>query len=84
MLPGVIAMAQWVKNLTAVAWVAAEVLFQSLVQSSGLRIQCCCSYSIVCNCGLDLIPGLRTSICCGATITFKRKMLPPKYKVVRF
>ena len=30
-------MAQWVKNLTAVAWVDAEVPFLSPTQSSGLN-----------------------------------------------
>ena len=35
---GVPAVAQWVKNLIAVAWVAAEAQVQSLAQHSGLRI----------------------------------------------
>ena len=30
-------MAQWVKNLTAVAWVVVEVQVQSLARSSGLK-----------------------------------------------
>lgn len=27
----------------------------------GLRIQCCCSCGVHCSCGLDSLPGLRTS-----------------------
>ena len=34
---GVPAMAHWVKNLTAVAWVTAEVRVQSLARCSGLK-----------------------------------------------
>ena len=34
---GVPAVAQWVKNPTAVAWGAVEVWIQSLVQYSGLK-----------------------------------------------
>ena len=30
---------------------------QSLAWHSGLRMHCCRSYNIGCNCGLDLIPG---------------------------
>ena len=32
-------MVQWVKNLTAATWVAAEVCFHSPAQCSGLKIQ---------------------------------------------
>ena len=34
---GVPAMVQWVKNLTVVSWVAAEVWVQSLAWCSGLK-----------------------------------------------
>ena len=33
----VVAVAQWVKNPTAVAWVTVEVQVHSLAQSSGLK-----------------------------------------------
>ena len=46
--------AQWVKDLSAVAQVAAEALIGSLSWHSGLRIQCCYS------CGSDSIPDPRT------------------------
>ena len=60
-------MAHWVEDLTAVAWVAAEVWVQSLAQHSELRIQYCRS------CGLDSVPGPGTSICrrCGHKILKK-------------
>ena len=32
-------MTKWVKNLTAVAWIAAEVQVQSLARHSGLKDQ---------------------------------------------
>ena len=35
--PGVPALVQWVKNLTAVAWVSAEVWVQSPAWRSGLK-----------------------------------------------
>ena len=44
-------------------YLAATV--QSLAQSSGLRILCCHSCGKGCSCGLDLIPCLGTSACCG-------------------
>ena len=52
-------MVQWVKNPTAAAGVAAEVLLRSPAWCSGLRIQHCRSF------GSDSFPGLGTSICCG-------------------
>ena len=55
-LAGVPAVGQWIKDLTAVAWVAAEVqVWSPACCSSELRIRHCHSYSS------DLIPGLRTS-----------------------
>ena len=57
--------AQWVKNLTVVAWVAAEVQVRSPAQQSGLRMQHCCSFGASRSCSLYFIPSLGTSICCG-------------------
>ena len=57
-------MAQWGKDPTSVAQVATEARVQSPAQCNGLRIWHCCSCGLVCSCGLDLIPGLRTSISC--------------------
>ena len=51
------AMVQWVKNLTAVTWVVAEVWVQSLIQFSELKDWYCRT------CGSHSIPGLGTSIC---------------------
>ena len=47
------AVAQWVKNPTAVAWVTAEAQVQCLTQH-------CCSCGLSHSCGLDSIPGLET------------------------
>ena len=61
--PGIIVPteAQWVKNLTAAAQVAAEVWIRSPAQLSGLRIWHCCS------CSLESISGPGTSICHGCS-----------------
>ena len=68
---GVPTVAQWVKNLAAVAWVDAEV--QSPACHSGLRIWCCHGCGIGHSCGLDSVPGLETSVCCGCSHKKKRK-----------
>ena len=60
---GVPAVAQWVKNPTAVAWVIAELRILSPAQCSGLSIRHCYSYGIVHHCGSDSVPGPGTSIC---------------------
>ena len=52
---GVPTVAQWVKDLTAVAWVTEDAWVQYLDWFSGLKIQCCCCYGIVFSCGLDSI-----------------------------
>ena len=66
-------MVQWVKNLTAVAWVAAEVWIRSSALGSGLKDQCCCSCSVGHICGLDSVPGPGTSICYGRIHQIKKK-----------
>ena len=52
-------MVQWVKNLTAVARVTAEVQVQPSAWCSGLKDPACHS------CGSDSVTGLGTYICCG-------------------
>ena len=56
------AVAQWVKNLPAVAWAVVKTQVQSLALHSGLRIWCCHSYGVGHSCGFDSIPDLGTSI----------------------
>ena len=72
---GVPAMAQGVKNLTAVARVTAEVQVRSPAWCSGLNwchhsCGLCSSYS------LDSVPGLGTSIC--KRFSLKKKKQNPK------
>ena len=60
---GVPAVAQWVKNLTAVAQVAMKVWVRSLAGHSGLKDLALPKLQ----CGWDSVPGLRTSLyhwCC--------------------
>ena len=58
-LTGVPAMAQWVENPTATAWVATKHRFDPQPGTVGLRIQ------HVHSCSLDSFCGLGTSICHG-------------------
>ena len=44
---------------------SAGMQVQSPAQHSGLRIQCCHSYRVGCNCSLDLIPGPGTPYTMG-------------------
>ena len=62
---GAPAVAQCVKNLTAVSWFTVEAHVQYLAWPSGLRIPSCCSCGIGHSCGSDLTPGLGTSKCHG-------------------
>ena len=59
----------------AVAWVAAEVQVPSQAWCSWLRIQHCRSCGVGCSCGLDLIPGLGSSMYhkCGRKKKKKKK-----------
>ena len=60
---GVPTVAQWVKNLIAVAGVAAEVLVWSPARHSGLKEPAWLQrYDIGHSCGSDSIPGPGTSI----------------------
>ena len=59
-LPGVPAVAEWVKNPTAGAQVTADAWVWLLAWCGGLRIL---SWGIGSSCGLDSFPGLGTSIC---------------------
>ena len=65
----------WVKNLTTVAWVTAEVPVWSPVWNSGLKDTALLPKGLGHSCGSDSIPGLGTSICHGAVI--KKKKKPP-------
>ena len=60
---GVSPMAQWVKNLTAVAQVAGEAQVGSPAGCSGLKEPLCCSRGAGHSYSLDLIPGPGTSTC---------------------
>ena len=51
-------MAQQVKDLA----LSLKQRFQYLARHSGLRMQCCCSYGVGCNCGSDSIPDLGISL----------------------
>ena len=62
---GVPAVAQWVKNLTAVAWATAEVQVPSLAHHGEARIQYCCGVGR--SCISDSIPHLGTPIGCGCS-----------------
>ena len=64
-------MAQWVKNLTAVARVATEVqvrspAWYSELKGCGVGRQLQVQF-IGCSYGLDSIPGMGTSICLGCS-----------------
>ena len=76
---GVPAMARWVKNLIAVAWVTLEVQFQFPAWSCGLKDLCHSS-------GLDSIPGLGTCICleCGYKIKLKNKQTKRPQETLKF
>lgn len=64
-------MAQWVKNLTVVAWVVMEANLPSLARCSGLKDM---SLSGVVTAAAEYsIPGLGTSICPGNSRKKKRK-----------
>ena len=65
-------MAQWVKNLTAAAQVAAEVQVQFPGRGSGLKFWHCHTCGIGHNCGSDSIPGL--GISAAAVIKLKKKI----------
>ena len=69
-------MVQWVRNLTVVAQVTVVVVVQYPNQHSGLKDLVCGSHSLHGPCGLDSIPSLGTSICCGCGQKFflKRKI----------
>ena len=56
-------MAQWVKDLTAVAQIAAEAWVQSLAWCSGCW--CCHSCGVGHSCSSVSTSGLGISICCG-------------------
>ena len=45
----------WHNGMGSILCVLTQVC--SLSQYSGLRIWCCCSFGLGCDCGLDLIPG---------------------------
>ena len=62
--PGVPAVAQWVNDPMAAAWVAAEAWIRSPAQHSGLRIWDCHSCGGGRSCGSDSIPSLGTSTGC--------------------
>ena len=55
---------------------------QSLAQNSGLRIHCCHRCSLVCSCGLDLIPGPGTPYAMGRPKTKNKKQNKPLKKHV--
>ena len=58
-------MAHWEPGIVcSVAWVTAEAWVQCLAWQSGLRICHCLSCGGGCSCGMDLIPGPGTAICC--------------------
>ena len=61
---GIPAVVQWVKNLTAVAWVAAEVGVPSPVQCSGLKDPGLLQLQHSHSCGLDSVPSPGISTCC--------------------
>ena len=54
----------WRNGLSSILG-ALGMQIQSLVQHSGLRIQCCYSCSLGCSCSSDLIPGPRTPYASG-------------------
>lgn len=56
---------QRLKNLTVVAWVAAEVWVLSWAQDSGLKDWYCYSCDSEHSCGSDSLSGVGTCICCG-------------------
>ena len=64
---GVPAVAQWIKNLTAVVWVTAEVQAQFPAQSSGLKDL------MLPQLQLRFTPCPGTSICCGKPLKKKKK-----------
>ena len=68
-------MAQWVKNLTAVAPVATEVRFQSLAWCSGLKIQHCRSCDLSHWRSSDSVTGPGTSICRGSSPRKRQKKI---------
>ena len=71
---GVLPVGQQVKDLTAVAQVAAEAWVQSLAwHGVCLRIWLCCSYVVGHSCGLDSIPGPGTSMCHRCSQLKKKK-----------
>ena len=61
---GLPAVAQWVKNLTAVAQVSAEAQVQSPGPCSGLKDPVWLLLWHRSSCGLDSVPGTGTSMCC--------------------
>ena len=54
----------------------------SPVWHGGLRIWCCHSCSISCNCGLDLIPGLGTPCADGWPKKKKKKKLEDTFEIM--
>ena len=66
-------MAQWVKNLTAVALVAAEAWVQSPTQCSGLKIQHCHSCVVGHSCSLDSLLARELPYALSVAIKKKRK-----------
>ena len=75
-------MAQWVKTLTAAAWVPewpgslGRLRFNPLAGAVSERIQHCCG-CVSCSCGLDSIPspGISIYLGCGHQKKKKVKML---------
>ena len=53
-----------------VSWECSDA---NLAWHSGLRIGCCCSWGLGCNCGLDLIPGLGSPYAAGRPKKKKKK-----------
>ena len=66
-------MAQWIKDLTTAAWVAAEAQVRSQAWYVGLSIQGCDSCGVGHSCCSDSIPGLGISICCRCSQKKKKK-----------
>ena len=66
-------MAQWVKNLTAVAQVTVEVWIRSPAQCSRLKDLACHRCGISCSYGLDSVPGPGISMCSDTAIDLKKE-----------
>ena len=63
-------MAQWVKNSTAAAWVAAEVQVSFLAQAQWVKVSSVAQLWL----GSQLDLSLGTAICCGYSHKKKNKI----------